>query len=610
MHERRAALRRSLMAVALVSAAWSTLLLVTNGVVLRLGPLRVSSRNFRNPAIAALLLAGVAIASAPKGARLGVFLDDAAAARRRAREAINRASPALGRALALMAGQRSMTIAAVLMCAGIITLSWTRGAWIAGGSDSFGYVHQAHLLASGHLRFRTALMPPVSPMIPLQAATPLGYNPSTDGSTVVPVYSPGLPLTMAAVEKIAGPAAVFVVTPLLSALTIWFTFLLGRRVHGSAVGAAAALLVFAAPAFRFMVISAPMSDIPAAAWWTLALWLVLSEGLATAAIAGVAAGLAILTRPNLVLLAAPCGCYLLWHVVQARALSGAAARRLVLFSAGVLAGCLVEAWFNTQWYGSPLTSGYDTSHLFNWSYWRDNIRDYPSWLTTTQTPLFFLGFVAPVLATRRRDAVILLVAFALVEFLSYLFYMDFGLWWYLRFLLPAYPAMAVATCVTLDSLAMRCGPWRRPLMAAVVIGVTIFSLNRSVDLDARGEYRYRAVAEFVRDRLPRRAVIVSMQHSGNVILYSGRPIVRYDGILPEDLDHALGDLEHLGYHPYVVLDGWEATNFRQRFQGRSRIAALDWPPLATVEGTQTSVWDLVERADAARARPVAKIPLQ
>ena len=610
MRERRVVLRRVLMALALVSAAWSTLLLVTHGIVLRVAWLRVSSHNFRNPALAALLLAGAAIASAPKGARLRVFSDDGASALRRTREAITRTSPALGRVLALLASQGTMTIAAVLMCVGIVTLSWTRGAWVAGGSDSFGYVHEAHLLASGHLRFRTALMPPVSPFVPISVATPLGYDSSTDGATIVPTYSPGLPLAMAAVEKIAGPAAVFVVSPLLSVLTIWFTFLLGRQVSGSSVGAAAALLVFAAPAFRFMVVSAPMSDIPAAAWWTLALWLLLSDGPGTAAVAGLAAGLAILTRPNLVLLAVPCGCYLLWQVAQERARSGPAARRLLLFSGGVVAGCLLEAWFNTQWYGSPLSSGYDTSHLFNWSYWRDNIRDYPWWLTTTQTPLFFLAFAAPVLATRHRAAITLLVAFALIEFLSYLFYMDFGVWWYLRFLLPAYPALAVATCVTVDALAMRCGSWRAPILAAVVIGVALFGLHGSVDLDGRGEYRYRAIAEFVRDRLPRRAVIVSMQHSGNVILYSGRPILRYDGILPEDLDHALDDLERLGYHPYVVLDGWEVTNFRERFDGHSRHAALDWPPLATVDGTQTSVWDLAEHHDAARGRPVAKVPLQ
>ena len=73
MRERRVVLRRVLMALALVSAAWSTLLLVTHGIVLRVAWLRVSSHNFRNPALAALLLAGAAIASAPKGARSASF---------------------------------------------------------------------------------------------------------------------------------------------------------------------------------------------------------------------------------------------------------------------------------------------------------------------------------------------------------------------------------------------------------------------------------------------------------------------------------------------------------------------------------------------------------
>jgi len=58
----------------------------------------------------------------------------------------------------------------------------------------------------------------------------------------------------------------------------------------------------------------PMSDVPVAAAWTIALWCLLGDSTASAIGAGVATAVAILIRPNLVPMAVPMG---LWYLVKA-----------------------------------------------------------------------------------------------------------------------------------------------------------------------------------------------------------------------------------------------------------------------------------------------------
>jgi hypothetical protein len=611
MPDSRVRLRRTLVLLALLSAAWAATLIVTRGVVWQLGPLRISSRNARNPVFATVLLVAISAIVAPRGSRIQALRDDLDVILDPLRRLIARVSPALARTVDTATGTASMTSLAVLMAVAIVVLSWTRGAWVAGGADSFGYVSEAHLLATGQMQLRTPFLPTRTEALPPNMVAPLGYKASLDGQGLVPTYSPGLPLAMALVEKVAGRSAVYVVLPGLAALAIWFTYLLGRRAHGPAAGFGAALLVFASPAFRFQVVGAPMSDIPAAAWWTMALTLVLYESTASAALAGAAAGMAVLTRPNLLLLAVVLGGYLLWKVWGERALFGTAGRRLVLFSIGVIAGSVLVAWFNARWYGSPFQSGYDTSALFGLSFWHVNLRQFPWWLTITQTPLLLGGLAAPFVVTRRRPAAALLVTFACAEFACYLFYMPFDAWWYLRFLLPAYPALAVATCIALDGAAVRIGDARRAIPAALVAGAAAFGLYYSSGFEMLGEYRYRVIADYVREHLPERAVIVAMQHSGSTMLYAGRPIIRYDVTDRDHLAAAIDAARDAGYHPYVVADDWEVRNSATAFEVPNRRGPLDWPPVAKMESpANTGVWDLLEDPAAARQRPVETIPFR
>src|SRR5262249_5897406 len=132
---------------------------------------------------------------------------------------------------------------------------------------------------------------------------PLGYRPEPDGYRIVPQYPPGLPLMMAGAKLVAGQCAIFWIVPVCGGVLVAATHAIGMRLQRPAVGLAAAWIVATSPTLLFMAI-APMSDVPAAAAWAVAIACVLGETRVSAIAGGVAAAIAIMIRPNLAPLAA------------------------------------------------------------------------------------------------------------------------------------------------------------------------------------------------------------------------------------------------------------------------------------------------------------------
>src|SRR5439155_1567631 len=101
--------------------------------------------------------------------------------------------------------------------------------------------------------------------------------------------------------------------------------------------------VLLATSRSFLVeVLSPTSDVPVAAWWAVVWALFLFEGRLAAFGAGVATGLAILTRPNLVLVAAVPGGWLIWRAVRRRL----ELSRVLLFLAGSIPSCILVAAVN------------------------------------------------------------------------------------------------------------------------------------------------------------------------------------------------------------------------------------------------------------------------
>jgi len=559
----------------------------------------------------AILAAGLAWVLAPAGRRGVALLDDGAGLAR-----------AMWRAVVLLlrrierAVERAAPVFAAVAALVVVIVGFAEGARVAGGSDSYGYVSQAHLIAAWRVHVEPIPLAELTPAIPLKALVPLGYLLSPARDALVPTYAPGLPLVMAIGEWIAGRRAVFWVVPLLGGLAVWATYLLGRRAAGGPAGAFAAVLLASSPVLLLQLTAAPMSDLPAAAWWALALALVFREGRASALLGGLAAGLAILTRPNLVPLALVPGALLLWRALVERRgstppspplLAGAAARRGLLFVAGAIPACLAVAALHTIHYGSPLRAGYDLRGLFGLEHTWPNLVGYPALAVEMQTPLVLLALAAPLLTggsaldarTRGRAVTLVAAAFVLAVLACYLFYPAFDARSTLRFLLPAIPPLLVLVSVSIAAFARRLPAGARFLLLAAVS--TVAAVHGVADARERGafhtevERKYALIGEHIARRLPASAVLLAMQHSGSARYYSGRPTVRYD-LLPERrLDRVVGVLQREGYRPYILLEPWEVERFRERFQDRSPLGLLDWPPLVELEREGVRIYDPADR---------------
>ena len=607
MHFRRRHVRQAAFAAFVLAAAWALIVAVSGGFAFRLGGLRISSRGALNPAIAAIGAAAAAwfLATAEERRRAIAFVGDEHGLRRLLRQP----------------PRQLASIVAIAAAVAVVVFGLHKGLFVAGGADAYGYVSQADLWARGSLIVRQPFARDLTWPNAAETLAPLGYRayrPSPHGTDIVPVYSPGVPMVMAIFKRAAGAPAVYWVVPLLGGLAVWTTFVIGNRFAGPLVGASAAVLLASSPPFLFEVI-APASDVAATTWWTLAFAFLLRAGRVTTFVAGVAAGLGVLTRPNLApLVIVPVALLVWWASRGPSPVKGAADVRVasgsgvatavgsvLTFVAGALPAFAAVALINWRLYGSPLTSGYGAaSALYHWSYVWPNLHRYPRWLLDTQTPVVLLALIGPfVLPARLRAVAVAWICAIVVILVLYLAWVPFDEWVYLRFILPVYPLIFVLTAAGLAALlsfltwvARWLPGWTLAIaMSALAWHGVTYAIDRGVLVAWWAEQRYVETGKWVAAHLPERAVLVSMQHSGSARYYSGRITVRYDLLAPANLDVVLDDLQRFGYHPYFVLDDWEEPIFRDRFGSRSARGRLDWPPIALIHSGRVRVYDVAKR---------------
>ena len=581
---------RVLFALAAVGAALTIVLAVIGGFSTRLAGIRISARGALRPLLFTLLTGSLAVRLLSQ------------AERQRLLERTARAGTTLAPWLA------AATAAVTL---GIALAHGTRS---AGGADSYGYLSQARLWLAGDLHVHEAVAGAARWPDAEWTFSPLGYRPAGN-QTIVPTYAPGLPLLMAAFTKIGGNCGPFVVTPLCAAFLVGLTYLLGVRLSGRATGLMAALILAASPTFVFMSLSS-MSDIPAAAFWTAALVVACGRPTILAAgLAGTASGIAITIRPNLAPLAIFPAMLLVLAAPQHRV------RRAASFAAGCVPFVLFVAGVNRSLYGSAMRSGYgDLESLFKPAYAGANLSRFLRWLWQTQGPLVFIGVLAPIVWWRRRQAVdgqtraptaarLVLLLYVGGVFGCYLLYTPFDAWWFLRFILPAFPALFALAA---DAVWVGSQPFRARFRVVVPLVFTLvcvdwgvrFCRTQSVLEFGDAEQKYADVGRFIASELPPNAAVITLLHSGSVRYYSGRTTLRYEWLDPQGLDRAVTYLKSNGLETYAVLETSELAEFREKFKGQLAAAALDRPALAThARGVYVYAIDPARVTDVPRAIP-------
>ncbi len=561
-------LRRIAGVASALALVWAVLVWVTGGTVIAIAGLRVSSTDPVRPLIAAAILIATYVFTS---GRQRVH-EDVAVARRLA-------APSL--------------IAAVLAVA-IGVIAFAQSSFTASGADAYAYVTQADLLLTGTLRVPVPIADHVPWPRPLSTFVPFGYAAVTGESAIASAVGPGLPALMALFKAIGGHTALFLVVPITAALLVWCTFAIGRAIGSASLGLGSAWLLATSPAFLTMV-KEPMSDVPAAAFWALATWKVLDASRRSAGVSGLAVAMAILIRPNLAPLAAVLGTWMLWprtdHTMRDRV------RSFVVFSGPVLVSCLIVARINQTLFGSPLASGYGaTGQLFSFANVLTNVQRYGAWLAHTQTPIVFAGLIALVVPSSRfwprpglgtvasaTAAAMLLAAIAGTVFAIYAFYIPFDAWWFLRLLLPAWPALCIGTAAVIVAVSQFAPTRSRDVQAVAFIALGLYTAVLASRLkvfpDNEGERRYATVAQLVQQATEPSSIILASIHAGPIRYYAGRDTMRFDFLDEAWLDRAVAWLTAQGRHPYFLIEDWERPIFERRFAELNSLGKLALSPV-------------------------------
>jgi hypothetical protein len=283
---------------------------------------------------------------------------------------------------------------------------------------------------------------------------------------------------------------------------------------------------------------------------------------------------------------------------------------IAIFVAGVVPGCVAVALVNRALYGSPFASGYGSlGGIFSAANVATNFARYGKWLVASQT-LGVLGLVALILPVRQiwptreaQRAAWLFAGIVGVVGATYLTYRPFDDWWYLRFLLPCWPAMCLGSAALAQRGLEDAVAWVRVATAAGLVGAGLLGIQYARSHGAfpsgEGDTRYAAIARVVQDATPESAVVITSQHAGPTWYYSGRRTLLFDALDPAWLDRALDWLAAHGHRPFILLEDWERPLFERRFAGRTRFNLTDMVPVAMYRApasTDTAyLFDLVGR---------------
>jgi hypothetical protein len=463
-------------------------------------------------------------------------------------------------------------------------------------TDVSGYVSAGERWRSGEIQKPVAFQfQPVWPNHETMGS-PLAYRPGAIKGTDVVEYPLGIPVFIAAATSVAGELGAHLVSPLSAALLAWCLFGLGRALAGPWAGAMAALLISASPVTvrHTMYVS---SDVPCTAFWALAWLMSLSPGAGAAAAAGSAVAAAVMIRPNTAALALVVGLVVLVGGAAGRIEPRAWQwRRAAVFAVISAIGPALVLWSNALFFGGPFEAGYKgAEEFFKWEHVAPNLRLYPSWLVEVHSGWAFAGLAAIPMAMAkgartvdgRRSIVVAISALGivLINLAVIVPYLVFNQWSYLRFVLPAIAALFLLFSAALVWFAREAGRIWRPLAVAALVppALVITTGVPEVRAAVATQQTTRAVllmGHYLREALPRDAVVLSFMHSGAAAHYARRPIVRLDIVQP-DLDTVITNLEAHGYHPLLLLDEVIESPHMARIFPHSSFNRLDWPPRAT-----------------------------
>jgi 4-amino-4-deoxy-L-arabinose transferase-like glycosyltransferase len=364
-------------------------------------------------------------------------------------------------------------------------------------------------------------------------------------------------------------------------------YLVARELDISTWLAVAGAVVLAAfPVFIFTSIQ-PLSDTLATTWTLAALLCALRACRANlwASACGAAFAVAVLVRPtNLMLMPA------------LLVLLGLDWKKIALCLASGVPGAVWMAFYNHTLYGGVFESGYgrDLIEAFAVRHGLPAVVHFAKWLALL-LPAALL--VLPIMAWARRTArtrelLALTLAFAAIVTLYAFYEFSSEVWWSLRFILPAVPALILMGLLGLETFARDRDPRSSAKFRAIVAAVlALWSIGNSwfwspqlhVFMMKHYEQAYADGSLAARDRLPKNALVVSFAFSGSLYFYTDFPVLRWDQIEPPVFARYAAKAQAAGRPICAVL-------FESEEESAFRHCPGEWTRLATIRNV--GLWQL------------------
>jgi hypothetical protein len=451
---------------------------------------------------------------------------------------------------------RSVVLA---LLAAYVALLLRNTCFFASGPDSSGYLGEARMFASGHLRVDVAPLRALH-LDPSFAGvfTPLGFDPYRNTTEMVPTYPPGLPLHFAAAGLIGGwRYAPYLVITIAAIVALLLMYGIARELELPAPFAiASAALLAASPIFITFAMQ-PMSDLPATTWALAAIFFGLRSRRmpAPALAAGAAFAIGVWVRPTNILLAVA-----LLFALPLRI------RQLAFAAIGALPFAIALAWLQREQYGGWFRTAYGTVGDIVSANMPCLVFHMRGTLQMV-TPLLFAGALLVIamsgVAWHTRA---MLVSWFGVFFAFYAAYHYCEGWISSRFLLPAIPALIIGSLIALDRLTRS----RRALALIVILIVVIGEARAGSKLKVFRIDDYESVfpesVRYVEQRVPKDALLITGVLSG-AFYDAGHWTARWDRL---DAEH-FATLRAAAHAPVfaMISDGEvPAAELHRRLPGR------------------------------------------
>jgi hypothetical protein len=263
-------------------------------------------------------------------------------------------------------------------------------------------------------------------------------------------------------------------------------------------------------------------------------------------------------------------------------------RKLAWLCAAGLPAALWLVYYNNELYGGPLRSGYGQWQLaFSLGYFPLTALHFARWLLVLLPGVLLFTPIAGVFSRGyfTRQLLALGLWFGAIAGLYAFYEVSHEVWWCLRFILPAIPALIFAGLLGITTWGRGLPPERREgflqIATAVVIswavGASLYWTELlGVRLVKQYENAYAEAAIASRGILPANALVVAFQTSGAVYYYTQNPILRWDQV--EAAQFALlAKLAQAAGRPIyaLIFNAEEKQALRERCPG-------DWTRLTTV----------------------------